>query len=196
MLLYGYIEVLLGSRAKVGVLRALWRHRGKEFTIRELAKFLGLSHAGVRKALMELEKINVVAIKTIGKSHTVKLNGASYAARIVEEIFKLEEGTLDELKRTLKEGLNIPEVISAALFGSVARGKGEPLSDIDLLVITDRRERMDEVISHLQGEIALRFGNTLMPYYLSKEEFKGKMNTPLIRQILESHVLIYGKRLA
>jgi len=145
---------------------------------------------------MDLEKINVVAMKTLGKSHTVKLNAASYAARIVEGVFKLEEGTRDELKRILKEGLDVPGVISAALFGSVAEGKETPLSDIDLLVITNHRERMEEVISHLQGEVALRFGNTLMPYYLSKDEFEGKRDTSLVKQILENHVLIYGKRLA
>ena len=193
MLFRPYLEVLLGSRVKINVLRALWKHGGKEFTIRELANFLGLSHAGVRKALADLEKVNVIAMRTVGKSYTVRFNAASYAARIIEEIFKLEGGTLEELKRALKKGLDIPEVVSAALFGSVARGEETPLSDVDLLVVTNYREKLEEVISHLQRGVALRFGNTLTPYYLSEEEFEEKKDTPLVKQILKNHILVCGK---
>lgn len=192
MLFHRYLEALFGSKAKVGVLRALWRHSGKEFTIRELASFLGLSHAGVGKALADLEKVNVVVMKTIGRSYTVRLNAGSYAAHIVEDIFKLEEGTLDELKRTLNEGLDVPEVISVAIFGSVARGRETSSSDVDLLIVTNHREKVEETVSRLQGEVTSRFGNTLMPYYLSEEEFELKKDTLLMKQIIKNHIIVCG----
>jgi len=40
---------------KIKVLRVLWKYREKEFTIRELVKFLGMSHTDIRKVLDELE---------------------------------------------------------------------------------------------------------------------------------------------
>jgi hypothetical protein len=42
MLFHNYIETLFGSKVKVKALRTLWRFKEKEFTIRELAKFLGI----------------------------------------------------------------------------------------------------------------------------------------------------------
>jgi predicted transcriptional regulator len=54
VLFHNYIETLFGSKVKVKVLRTLWRFKEKEFTIRELAKFLGISHTGVKKALDDL----------------------------------------------------------------------------------------------------------------------------------------------
>jgi hypothetical protein len=46
MQFHDFVEMLFGSKVKVKVLRTLWKHGEKEFTIRELAKFLGVSHTG------------------------------------------------------------------------------------------------------------------------------------------------------
>ncbi len=195
MPLHRYLELLLGSKVKINVLRALWKHRNKEFTIRELASYLGLSHAGVRKALDDLEKANAVSLRTIGKSHAVSIRADSYAGRIIEDIFTLESGTLGDLKGMLKEALEVPEVISAALFGSVVGEEEKPLSDIDLFVVADQRGRAEEIIVDLQNKVVARFGNALSPYYLSEKEYEQKRETPLIRGILRNHIWICGREL-
>ncbi|MBI5252811.1 MAG: nucleotidyltransferase domain-containing protein [Euryarchaeota archaeon] len=195
MLFRRYLEMLLGSKVKVKVLRTLWKHKEKEFTIRELGSFLKISHMGIRKVLADLERANAVKIMAVGRSHTIKLNKEGYAAAIVEKIFKLEEETLGELLKMLKKRLCILEVKSAALFGSVARGEESPLSDIDVFILTNEREKTERAVLQLQREVALKFGNALAPYYLSEDEFVKKKDTPAVRQILRSHVLICGKPL-
>lgn len=195
MLFHDYLEVLLGSRVKVRVLRTLWRYGGRQFTLREMAGFLNISHMGVRKVLSDLEAMNVITVGTIGKSYTVKLNRESYAADLLEKIFRLENATLNELVRLLSRGLSRPEVVSAAIFGSVAEKRDRPLSDIDLIVITNQRERVEEVISNLQRQVALRFGNALSAHYIKEREFREKKRTPLISRVLEKHVLLCGKPL-
>lgn len=195
MLFHQYLEMLLGSKVKVKVLRTLWRHREKEFTIRELGNFLKISHMGIRKVLADFERVNATKIRTVGRSHTIKLNKESYAAAIIEKIFKLEEETKGELLKMLEKRLCMPEVKSAALFGSVAHGEESPLSDIDIFILTNERERVEKAVSQLQREVALKFGNALAPYYLSEDEFTKKKDTPAVRQILRSNVLICGKPL-
>lgn len=195
MLLHRYMEMLLGSKVKVKVLRTLWKHKEKEFTIRELGSFLKTSHMGVRKVLADLERVNAVEIRAVGRSHTIRLNKESYAAAILEKIFKLEEETKSELLKMLEKRLRVPEVKSAALFGSVARGEESPLSDIDVFILTNEKEKVEKAVSQLQREVALKFGNALAPYYLSEEELAKKKSTPAIREILRNHVLICGKPL-
>lgn len=63
--------------------------------------------------LNELEKMNVITVRTFGKSYAFRLNQNGYAITIVERAFELEERTLLELKKTLKERLEVPEAISA-----------------------------------------------------------------------------------
>jgi len=190
-----YLEMLFGSKLKVKVLRALWKHKGKEFTVRELSGFLEVSHMGARKALADLEKANAIRIRTLGRTHAIALNEDSYAGHIVERMFSMEEETIDELVALLGEQLNIPEIKSAALFGSVVRGQELPFSDIDLFILTNDKGKAEEAVSNLQHEIAVKFGNTLVPYYLSEAEFIRKKNTPVVRQVLNDHTMICGKPL-
>jgi len=196
MIFHDYLEVLLGSRVKIRVLRVLWKYRGKEFTIRELAKFLGVSHTGIRKVLDELEKTNVVVLRTVGKSHAVKLNTKSYAASIIDKVFEAESKTLAELLETIRRRLESPTVISAVLFGSVAEGREAPGSDIDLFIVTDRRERVEEMVARLQMDVSEKFGNTVSAYYISREEFGKKQKEQPVKQVLRKHVPVCGKPLS
>ncbi len=195
MLYHSYLELLLGSKVKVKILRTLYRYKGKEFTVRELASFLDLSHMGIRKALDDLYKMNAIRIRVIGKSHTVAINAESYAADLIDKTFKIEEETLGELLKLLKKRLNDPAITSAMIFGSIARGEEEPLSDIDLFILTKDKEKAETAISELQGEVSHRFGNTISPYILSKKELTDKDKTRILEEIRKKHLVICGKPL-
>lgn len=195
MLFHDYLENLLGSRVKIKVLRTLWKLKEKEFTIRELAKFLEISHTGVKKVLDELEKMNIITIRTFGRSYAFKLNANSYGASIVKAIFETEEKTLSELKKILREKLDVPEIISVALFGSIVQGKETPRSDIDLLIVTQEREKVEGIITELQKRVADRFGNSISPYFVVEEDLRKKRDAPPIKQVLENHILICGEPL-
>ena len=194
MQFHDLVEMLFGSKVKTKVLRTLWRYREKEFTIRELAKFLGISHTGIKKVLDELEKANAIRVRTLGRSYAFRLNVNSYATHIVDRIFEMERGSLFELQDMLRRRLESPLVRSAALFGSIVEGRETPRSDIDLLIVTDHRERVEEIVSELQKEVSERFGNSISAYYVGEELRKKRKKSP-IKQALQSHILICGKPL-
>lgn len=191
----GYLETLFGSRVKIKILRTLWRYRGKEFTIRELAKFLGVSHTGIGKALNDLEKTNAITVRTVGKSYAFKLNTKSYAASIIGKVFEAEDRAFSELLETIRKGLEPTAVISAVLFGSVVEGSATPRSDIDVFIVTDRKEKVEEMISKLQAVVSEKFGNAISAYYISEEDLRKRQKEPLLKQVLRKHVLICGKPL-
>lgn len=195
MLYQNYLEVLLGSRVKVKILRTLCRHRGKEFTIRELADFLNVSHTGVRKALSDLYKMNVVRIRVIGKSHAVTVNSESYAAGLVDKMFRIEGETLSELVKLIAEKLGDPTITSALIFGSVARGEEESLSDIDLFILTEDKEKAEGAVSELQREVSNRFGNAISPYILSEEDLADEDKLQILEEIRKKHIVVRGKPL-
>jgi len=195
MQFHDLIEMLLGSKVKVKVLRTLWRFREKEFTIRELAKFLGISHMGIKKVLDELEKTNVIIVRTLGRSYAFRLNVNSYAARIVERTFELEREALSELRNMIKRKLESSLVTSVALYGSIVDGGETPRSDIDLLIVTNYREKVEEVVVELQKDVSEKFGNSISAYYVDEKNLqKRRMESP-VKQALKNHVLILGKPL-
>lgn len=195
MLYRNYLEMLFGSKVKVKILRTLNRYRGKEFTTRELAQFLDVSHMGVRRVLPDLYRMNAIQIKVIGKSHTVSINPESYVTNLVEEVFRIEEETLAQLVEILKKGLSDPTIASAMIFGSIARGEEEPLSDIDLFILTNDKEKAEITISKLQREVSNRFGNAISPYILSEEDLSGEDKFQILDEIRKNHIIVFGKPL-
>jgi len=195
MQFHDLVEMLLGSKVKAKVLRTLWRYREKEFTIRELAKFLGVSHTGIKKVIDELEKTNVLTVRTVGRSYAFRLNMNSYAANIVGKTFEMERRALSELRDAIRKKLESRLVTSAALYGSVVEGKETPRSDIDLLIVTNQRENVEEIVAELQNDVSKRFGNSISAYYISEEDLRKKRKEPPIKHALQNHTLICGKPL-
>jgi len=193
MQFHNLIEALFGSKVKIKVLRTLWRYKEREFTVRELAKFLGLSHTGINKVLGELEDANAINVRTIGRSFAFKLNKNSYAAQILERIFEMERRSLDELQVILRRRLESPLVMSAALFGSIAEEREMPRSDIDMLIVTEHKGKVEAIVSDLQKEVSEKFGNPISAYFVSEDGLLRKRKQSPIKQALQNHVLICGQ---
>jgi predicted nucleotidyltransferase len=193
MLLQRYLETLLGSKTKVRILRTLNKHRGKEFTIRELSALIGTSHTGARKALRDLYEMNAVTLRAAGRSHTVALNERSVLYPTLADLFRAEDETMEELIRDLREGLcSQPAVESAKLFGSVARGEEGPRSDIDLLITSSDREKAEEIVTELQILCSNKYGNPIMPLIAAAGDGGPHNSPPILDEGKGKYISICG----
>ncbi len=191
MLFHNYLETLLGSKAKVKILRVLIRYGTKKFTSRELAVQMSLSHTAVLKALPELEEMDIVNKESHGTSNLITINQESYCYPFLKQLFEAEEKTIEELKHAIKHPLLETEII--ILFGSIAEKKEEINSDIDLLVITKEKDLCEENIAKMQNLFSKKFGNVIAAQILTKKEFEKKKNKPFIKDLLsKKYILLKG----
>ncbi|HEY8110331.1 MAG TPA: nucleotidyltransferase domain-containing protein [Candidatus Nitrosotenuis sp.] len=197
MILHDYLEQVLGNKGSISVLRALVGHKGKVFTIRLLAEDAGISHTEAASTVNDLENLGIVQVQPVGKAHQVSLNKKSYVLnKIVEQIFKAEQHSLQEVIMILKKNLNSKKIISAVIFGSVARREEKEDSDIDLLIISNDYDQAIESVSRIAEEISLMFHTKVSHVIFSEKQLRSKKNSDLIRSIIKDHVLITGKELA
>ena len=196
MKLHNYLEQLLGNKVSISVLRTLVRYKGKIFTIRRLAYDAGVSHPGVSETVGELEKLGVVQIQPIGRSHQVSLNEKSHLLKkIIEPILVAEEQTFDQVILILKKHLSTKKIISAVVFGSVSRGQEKEDSDIDVFIISNDFDHAIAAVSNAGQEVFAKFHSKVSPLVFSESEFKSKKKSELVRSILDNHTMIYGKNL-
>lgn len=194
MRLHAFLEDILGSRAKVNVLRVLFKFKTKTFTGRELAMATGLTHTGVRRALRELQASNLIKMEYHGRSNLITLNTDSNLYNLLETLFSVEANTFNTFTLELKK--EVPyNVVSCAIFGSIARGTEKPDSDVDVLFITDAKETVQKFIEEKQQFFVNKYGNVIAPYIMSKNEFVRKKNTPFVKGVLESYKLVKGEDL-
>lgn len=196
MNLHKYLEQVLGNKGSISVLRTLVGHKGRVFTIRRLAEDAGISHTEAAATIGDLEKLGVVQIQPVGKAHQISLNKKSFVLnKIIEPIFKVERNSLQEVISILKKYLTNKKIVSAVIFGSVARGEEKEDSDIDLLIISNNYDRAIEVVSKTIEEISLMFNTKVSHLIYSEKQLRSKKNSDLIRSIIKDHILIAGKEL-
>lgn len=197
MKLHNYLELVLGNKISISILRTLVKYKGKIYTIRSLAGDAGASHPEVSKTLTELEKFGIVQIQPIGRAYQISLNEKSYVLnKIIKPILRSEEKTLTEVISILNDHLGTKKIISSVIFGSVAKKEERDDSDIDLLVISNDFDHAISAVSDAAFEIALKFQSKISQIIFSESEFKSKKkNSALVRSILDNHIMIYGKQL-
>ncbi len=196
MRLHNYLEQVLGSKSSIRLLRILVMYKHKTFTLRSLAEQASVSPQEASETLRELADLNVVSLQPIGRAFSIKLNERSYLLkRVIKPAIEAEEETLKQLIQLLKKHLS-GKVISAAIFGSVARREEKMKSDIDIFLVATNKERALDVVAHAMGEIETVFGSRLNPIIMSDMEFKSKIQSNLVKSVMQESIHICGKKLA
>jgi predicted nucleotidyltransferase len=163
------------------------------FHVRAVARETNIDVKAIQLQLKMLEKINVVSSTQKGRNKEYSLNLDNYLTKyymILAETFAsityLSKNF--EIKKLFSEiGDKIGD--SVMLFGSFAKGEMTPKSDIDLLVIGDKKSNLDAV-----RETGRLIGREIGVKSTTEEKFlEGLMNgDPLIREVVASHVILKG----
>ena len=88
------------------------------------------------------------------------------------------------------------QVISAVIFGSVARREEKPQSDLDICCVVNSIKEKNTVRALLNAKMRfmnVKYGIKLAPVFFTIAEFKKKINRRLINEIFEEGILITGK---
>ncbi len=141
-----FIETIIGSSAKIKVLRALLETK-TAYSMEDIKKLSGMSIGVIHKAVTSMLKENIITQKKgSGKQRFYQINLENRYSGKLLEIFDEEKierrgipthiwNALEALCSGLKAKVKgIKDVI---LFGSLARGEFRISSDIDLLVVTE-----------------------------------------------------------
>lgn len=161
--------------------------------LREIARAVQVDAKAVKLHLNRLEKANIITSIQKGKNREYSLNLRNYltlqymilseALMTVEylssnfEVKKLVSETTESLGKTV------------ILFGSFAKGNMTRESDIDILVISEKKTNLSsfkEVGSLLNREISVKC--------MSEEQFSNGLviNDPLIAEVVADHIILKG----
>jgi len=196
MLLHKYLERVFGNKVSIALLRTMIYYRGKIFTIRGLADEAGVSTNETALVAHDLEKLGIIKIQPIGRAYHLELNEKSYIfTEIIEPAINAEKNTINQLTQVLRKYFDTKKIVSAAIFGSVARRQEKIDSDVDLLVISNDYDHAISQISSASEQVAFRFHGGLSPIIFTEKEFKSKQKGSLVQSIIDNHILICGKKI-
>ena len=191
------LEIILGKRNNVKVLRHLIMHKDWQFNITELSKDIRLNKGVLSRLIEDLEKENIIKVSRKGKIKLFSINKENlFIKEIIIELFEKENNfyykLLDKLVKEVKN-----DVVSVIAYGSVVSGKIKLTSDIDVLVIMDKENKeLKEKINKIKGgflEGDMLLNVDLIPIKEIKKLYRTK--EPFVLSVLKNNKILSGKDL-
>lgn len=165
------------------------------FHVREMAKLVRKSHAGLLPHLQKLEEDKILQAEYSGKNKVytlnLKNNGGKEYLSIAEKIISLKFIKRDFfIKKIYDEIVNINSSGCFILFGSYALSTQTKESDIDLFYFGIINQKQKTAIEELGKLYKKKIHFTTMTH----REFKNalKEGLTLIREIIKNHIILYN----
>ena len=197
------LDKILNNEVKIKILRFLCKTEA-EWSGRQIAQEIKVSPAACHKALRELNNERALLLRSVGRSYLYRLNKENIIiSELLKPLYEKESKIPDNVNRAIVRNISslvINDIASIAVFGSMRKGKERSTSDIDLLVLVrnpEDKRKVEEDFGKVNEKIISKFGNTISNYIQTTEEFKTKYKKglALVKNILKSHRLLFGKPL-
>jgi len=175
---------ILSSRVRAEIFRILFSDAGTELHAREIQRRSGMSVAAVQEELKKLDRLGLATSRQSGNRVYYRSNQEHPLHRDIHSLVLKTSGLADLFKEALKD----IRIRIAFIFGSIADGKEQAGSDVDLIVIGDLGLRE---LSGLLSGIAEKIGREINPHVFSMDEFFRRLNQkdPFLSRIISSSKL-------
>jgi len=195
------LDGILGTPVKVRLLRALFA-RGGPVSGREAARLAGVSsRSAAVEALDALSQLGILRRRELSGTHLYEVNRRHDLAPALEALFRAEWERLGALGEAVHSVLDrahaLGDILSAVVFGSMARGDARPGSDLDLLLITTTEKAAtvaEEALLASADDLRARFGAALSPMALTRARFRARLRArdPLLHNVLAEGRTLFG----
>ncbi|HUP71229.1 MAG TPA: helix-turn-helix domain-containing protein [Acidimicrobiales bacterium] len=168
-----------------------------ELNLRTIARLSGASPAQASRVLPELVALGLVERREAPPSALFLLIEDNVAGRLVRALSRSRDKVLGELGALA--GQMDPTPVSAIVFGSLARGEGDALSDVDLVLVRPAGVDEDDELWASSAEgwrtSARRLtGNPVQVIEIDETEIVRRLRRPnaLWANVLREGVVVHG----
>ena len=179
---------LFGKYAYWKVIKYFAQNPSTEVYVNELAEILNLSTGSCSQILRDLSLFGILKKKDLGKAYYYYLNN-NYLTNELKRFIGVYKIYENEIVREITDTYS--EDISIALYGSYSKGDFTEKSDIDILVITQEKPKVDlkELEEKLEVEINVEKFTIGQWLKLKKEK------DPFYTLVMKDHILLHGGEL-
>lgn len=187
------LEDILGSKAKIKILREICKNPNREFTVDDISRTVGIPYGTAHPAVHGLIQTKILNSKKSGHSTLVSLNDSHVLARDLRALLKKEGYAYKGIAKEFTKNVSKTKIRNIILFGSVARGEVLYPGDIDIMIIHKsgfQKQGVEQTIRELME----RFDVLISPIYISDHEFKDKINRfdTFILHVIDEGIVLYG----
>jgi predicted nucleotidyltransferase len=187
------LEDILGSKAKIKILREICKNPNREYTVDDISRTVGIPYGTAHPAVHGLIQTKILNSKKSGHSTLVSLNHSHVLAQDLRTLLKKEGYAYKGIAKEFAKNVSKTKIRNIILFGSVARGEVLDHGDIDILIIHKSGFQKHGVEQTIR-ELMERFDVLISPIYISDHDIKDKINRfdTFILHVIDEGIVLYG----
>lgn len=183
----------LFSKGQQRVLGVFFSHPEREFYASEIAERERTGRGALQRELVRLTQSGLVTVTLRGRQKLYRANPDSPIFAELRSIVQKTIGVVDVVRIALLPYTD--QISSAFIYGSVAKGTDTALSDVDLMVISERLSYSElyEILSDAEQAV----GRKINPTLYSPSEFRSKRadTSHFLKRVMEQPVMfVLGTR--
>jgi len=182
------------------ILRLFYNEKNARIHLRDIARKAGLNENSASRFLGQMEKGGILASEKDGnlKKYSLKKSDNVFVLLSVLDVERLSK--LPSIRRNaISYFLNAlsEQPLFVLLFGSTAKGIYTKDSDIDLLLVINRRIKTEEAEKQAEAQTAIRISPIQITYKDFLKELKMKQDHVIQSALntgypLTNHIMYYG----
>jgi len=156
-------------------------HPDESFFVRQLANILKEDSTNLSRELSSLEKVGILSSMRQGNLKYFQANKNCPFLNELKGLVLKTVGVIGELKSSLEK---LPNIETAFVYGSYAKGKEKADSDVDLMIIGDMDfEKLDSLMSGIEKRLgrSINYVTCNRKEFLKKQKGKDGFITDVLR---------------
>ena len=170
------------------LLRIFLQHPDHGFYTKEISRKTGVGSGTVNSFLRNIYKDHILTKEIVGNVHLYRLNNELELVKQLKIVATLLEFKQHKLTDQFLQADDT--IISLILYGSHADGENDSKSDIDLLLLINKKKSFTHLVQHLEKKLKKSISIQMMTMH-NWHELKEK-DKIFYESILENHIVIYG----
>ena len=186
-----HIEEMFEKYKDWKLLKIFLNNPDYSFYTKEISRNTGIGSGTVNVFLKNIHKDNILKKEIVGNVHLYRLNNESEIVKQMKTLSIIMDFNKNKL---IEEFLkNDDSIISIILYGSYANGEFDSKSDIDLIILVNKKKQFTDIIQKLESKIK----KIISPQILTIADWQKIKEKDKIfyESILQNHIVLYGSGL-
>lgn len=189
------ISFVLSSENRKRIAKTIFEYPKRQWSCSTLEDLTKIPHATVFRTLTGLRDFGILKSTKINKKDILYELANSPLSRELEKIIYVEKITSKKILSEFINKVKSKSICSIILYGSVVTGNIKPESDIDVLIILNKHNKiLEEKILNAAANISSKSNKTISAVIMDVKEINKEKNSQFIKSIKTNMEVIYGKK--
>jgi len=189
------ISFILSSENRKKILKTIFEYPERQWSCSAIEGLTGISHATIFRTLRGLRDFSILKSVKINKKDVLYELVSSPLLKELKKIINIEKVTTTKIAQKFINNIKSKDIYSIILYGSTVEGNLKLGSDIDILIILYKHNKiLEKEISNVAAELSSKFNKTISVTIMNIKEINKEKNTPFIKSVKTNMEIIYGKK--